>query len=99
MAMGRRKPRQESLFVTTDQLAQAPGHSFYRKINELWDDAGCDCWFEGRCQPYYEQEEARARKSLPPGVYFRMLFVAYFEGIDSQRGIAGRCADDLAVLA
>ena len=97
MAMGRRKPRQESLFVTTDQLAQAPGHPFYRKLNALLDEAGFDRWVEGRCQPYYEQEEARGRKSLPPGVYFRMLFVGYFEGIDSQRGIAWRCADSLAL--
>src|SRR6187399_78285 len=97
MAMGRRKPRQESLFVTTDQLAQAPGHPFYRKLNALLDEAGFDRWVEGRCQPYYEQEEKRGRPSVPPGVYFRMLFVGYFEGLDSQRGIAWRCADSLAL--
>ncbi len=93
MAMGKRKPRQESLFVPTSELAQAPGHPFYQKLNALLDEAGFDRWVEGRCQAYYEQEEKRGRKSVPPGVYFRMLFIGYFENLDSQRGIARRCAD------
>ena len=97
MAMGKRKPRQESLFITADQLAQAPGHPFYQKLNALLEEAGFDRWVERRCRPYYEQDEPRGRKSIPPGVYFRMLFVGYFEGLDSQRGIAWRCADSLAL--
>jgi transposase len=97
MAMGKRKPRQESLFVAADQLAQAPGHPFYQKLNALLDEAGFDRWVERRCRQYYEQDEPRGRKSIPPGVYFRMLFVGYFEGLSSQRGIAWRCADSLAL--
>ena len=71
MAMGKRKPRQESLFVPTDQLAQAPGHPFYHKLNALLDEPGFDRWVELRCQPYYEQEEKQA--SVNP---------AYYAGID-----------------
>jgi transposase len=97
MAMGKRKPRQESLFVAADQLAQAPGHPFYQKLNALLDEAGFDRWVEQRCRQYYEQQEPRGRPSLPPGVYFRMLFVGYFEGLSSQRGIAWRCGDSLAL--
>jgi transposase len=97
MAMGKRKPRQESLFVAADQLAQAPGHPFYRKLNALLDEAGFDRWVERRCRQYYKQEETRGRPSVPPGVYFRMLFVGYFEGLGSQRGIAWRCADSLGL--
>jgi len=97
MAMGKRKPRQESLFVAADQLAQAPGHPFYQKLNALLDEAGFDRWVERRCRQYYEQDEKRGRPSVPPGVYFRMLFVGYFEGLGSQRGIAWRCADSLAL--
>ncbi|MGA3180646.1 MAG: transposase, partial [Verrucomicrobiota bacterium] len=37
------------------------------------------------------------RPSIPPGVYFRMLFIGYFEGLDSPRGIAWRCADSLGL--
>jgi IS5 family transposase len=97
MAMGKRKPRQESLFVPSHELAQAPGHPFYQKLNALLDEAGFDRWVEQRCRQYYEHEEKRGRKSVPPGVYFRMLFIGYFEGIDSQRGIAWRCADSLGL--
>jgi transposase len=97
MAMGKRKPRQESLFVAANQLAQAPGHPFYQKLNALLDEAGFDRWVERRCRRYYEQDETRGRPSVPPGVYFRMLFVGYFEGLGSQRGIAWRCADSLAL--
>jgi IS5 family transposase len=97
MAMGKRKPRQESLFVATDQLAQAPGHPFYQRLNALLAEAGFDRWVEQRCREYYEHDEPRGRKSIPPGVYFRMVFVGYFEGLDSQRGIAWRCADSLAL--
>jgi transposase len=97
MAMGKRKARQESLFIPTAQLADAPGHPFYQRLNALLAEAGFDRWVEQRCREYYEQDEPRGRKSIPPGVYFRMLFVGYFEGLDSQRGIAWRCADSLAL--
>lgn len=97
MAMGKRRQKQEALFITTEGLARSPGHPFYRKLNELLAEAGFDRWIEGRCERYYEQEEQRGQRSIPPGVYFRMLLVGYFEGIDSQRGIAWRCADSLSL--
>lgn len=97
MAMGKRKARQESLFIAGDRLAAAPGHPFYQKLNALLDEAGFDRWIEGRCMGYYEQTEKRGQPSIPPGVYFRMVFVGYFENLDSQRGIAWRCADSLAL--
>jgi transposase len=97
MGMGKRWSRQESLFIATEQLAQAPGHPFYQKLNALLAEAGFDRWVESRCEQYYQGDDVRGRKSIPPGVYFRMLFVGYYEGIDSQRGIAWRCADSLAL--
>jgi len=93
MAMGRRKPRQQSLFVATEKLVRSQGHPFYRKLNELLAEAGFDRWIESRCEQYYEREEKRGQPSVPPGIYFRMLLIGYFEGIDSQRGIAWRCGD------
>ncbi len=98
MAMGRRpRERQEALFIASEGLGQSPGHPFYRKLNELLAEAGFDRWIEGRCQRYYATEENRGQPSIPPGVYFRMLLVGYFEDIDSQRGIAWRCADSLSL--
>src|SRR5277367_5214282 len=99
MAMGKRKRRQESLFITVDNLPRSDGHPFYQKLNALLAEAGFDRWIEARCRSFYEQEEKRGKPSIPPGVYFRMLLVGYFEGIDSQRGIAWRCADSLSLRA
>ena len=97
MAMGKRKQRQESLFITAEDLPRSDGHPFYQKLNALLAEAEFDRWIEGRCRRYYEQKEQRGKPSIPPGVYFRMLLIGYFEGIDSQRGIAWRCADSLSL--
>jgi transposase len=98
MAMGkRREERQGALFVATDRLPKAAGHPFYQRLNQLLAEAGFDAWIEDRCRRYYATRESRGRPSIAPGVYFRMLLVGYFEGIDSQRGIAWRCADSLGL--
>ena len=91
MAMGKRQPKQAELFIATAELPGSPGHPFYRKLNSVLGEAGFDPFVESLCAPFYSQ--AAGRLSIPPGTYFRMLFVGYFEGIDSQRGIAWRCSD------
>ncbi len=98
MALGRRRSsHQGELFLTSADLPQSPGHAFYDRLNELLTEADFDRFVEDLCQPHYAHEIGRP--SLPPGTYFRMLFVGYFEGIDSQRGIAWRCADSFSLRA
>jgi len=97
MAMGKRRQRQEALFIMADCLPQSDGHPFYKKLNSLLAEAEFDRWIEQRCGRFYEQEETRGQPSIPPGVYFRMLLVGYFEDISSQRGIAWRCGDSLSL--
>ena len=94
MAIGKRKPKQEELFIPTVQLAAGPGHPFYRKLNQVLAGGGFDDFTETLCAPYYK---AGGRPGIPPGTYFRMLFIGYFEGLDSPRGIAWRCADSLSL--
>jgi transposase len=94
MALGKRKPKQDELFIPTAKLATGPGHPFYAKLNEVLADAGFDEFVEELCVRYYKEG---GRPGIPPGVYFRMLLIGYFEGLDSQRGIAWRCADSLAL--
>src|SRR5471032_2149435 len=91
MALGKRKREEQGLWIATTELPKSPGHPFYKKLNELLAEAKFDAWIEERCQPYYA--EKLGRPSIPPGVYFRMILVGYFEGIASQRGIAWRCSD------
>lgn len=98
MALGRRRSsHQGELFVTSADLPQSPGHAFYDRLNRLLAEADFDRFVEDLCRPHYADEVGRP--SVPPGTYFRMLFVGYFEGIDSQRGIAWRCADSLSLRA
>ena len=82
------------MWVATGELPQSPGHVFYEKLNEVLAAGGFDAWVEKQCLPYYG---TKGRPSIPPGVYFRMLLVGYFEGIGSQRGISWRCADSLSL--
>lgn len=96
MAMGNRKEEaQPSFWSPTHKLVQSAGHPFYRRLNEILSGGGFDRFAESQCGKFYA--EGRGRRSIPPGVYFRMLMVGYFEGIDSERGIAWRCEDSLAL--
>lgn len=96
MAMGKRETEQQrDLFITHDKLPRSPGHVFYDKLNCLLREGGFDAHVEALCEPYYAK--GKGRPSVPPGVYFRMLLVGYFEGINSQRGIAWRCSDSLSL--
>jgi len=91
MALGNRRREQQELLVATTSLPQSPGHPFYKKLNELLAEAKFDDYVEQLCRPHYA--EGVGRPGIPPGVYFRMLVIGYFEGLDSQRAIAWRCSD------
>src|SRR6476646_8761238 len=97
MAMGTRKDRQrqEDLWITYAELATAPGHPFYQCLHTLLDQEKVDQFAEGECVHFYADKNGRP--SLTPGTYFRSLLIGYFEGIDSERGIAWRVADSLAL--
>jgi len=94
MAMGERGGEQQELWVATQDLPKSPGHPFYEKLNRILSAAGFDKAVETMCAEYYAKA---GRPSIPPGVYFRMLLIGYFEGIGSQRGIAWRCQDSISL--
>jgi transposase len=95
MAMGIRDGEQSPLWVVTADLPQSPGHPFYDRLNALLDAHDFDRFVEKQCLRFYPS--AMGRPSLTPGRYFRLLLLGYFEGIDSERGIAWRAIDSLAV--
>jgi transposase len=96
MAMGTRKKRerQEGLWYEAE-LPAAPGHPFYKRLNEVLDKAGFDGFCESECAQFYH--EKLGRPSLAPGLYFRVMMIGFFEGLDSERGIAWRLADSLTL--
>ena len=95
MALGRQRDRQSELLVTWAEMPRSPGHVFYDRLQTELVTADFDSFVERQCAPYYAAR--RGRPSLPPGRYFRMLLVGYFEGIDSERGLEWRCADSLSL--
>jgi transposase len=95
MAMGRQRDRQSEILLSWDELPKSPGHVFYDRLQEVLIEAGFDAFVESLCKPYYAP--VMGAKSLPPGRYFRMHLVGYFEGIDSERGLEWRCTDSLSL--
>lgn len=95
MALGRQSSqRQGEFWIATSESAIGPRHVFYERLNAILGEADFDTWIEELCEPYYAEG---GRPSIPPGVFYRMMYVGYFEGIDSQRGIAWRCEDSLSL--
>ncbi|MGB0716808.1 MAG: hypothetical protein ACPGXK_13075 [Phycisphaerae bacterium] len=78
MALGKRIRGEQNQWVATYDLPKSPGHHFYDKLNGVQEEAGFDEHVEGICEPYYS--DGRGRPGVPPGVYFRMLLIGYFEG-------------------
>src|SRR5712692_7594158 len=96
MAMGRRsKERQEQLWVEAKRMSKGPGHPFYDQLNQILAKSDFDSYVEEVCKQFYAK--TMGRPSLPPSVYFRLMLIGYFEGVDSERGIAWRVADSLTL--
>jgi transposase len=83
------------MWLGATELPKSPGHKFYESLNELLRSSGFDCEVERLCGPYFDAN--LGRPSVAPGVYFRMLLVGYFEGIESERGLEWRCSDSLSL--
>src|SRR3984893_134384 len=97
MAMGtrRKRQRQRELWVAASDLPATAANPFYQRVNALLDEHYFDGFVEGLCQPFYDR--TIGRPGVAPGIYFRLLLVGYFEGVDSERGIAWRAGDSLAI--
>jgi transposase len=96
MAMGKRREQQQSLFIATRDVVSGPANAFYDRLNHILDEHNFDRKVEHLCRRFYKSDK-RGRPSMAPGVYFRLLLIGYFEGLDSERGIAWRVADSLSL--
>jgi transposase len=96
MAMGRkRKRQQDTMWVATSDLPKSPGHPFYKRLNQVLAANSFDAFVEAACRRFYAVK--LGRPSLPPGRYFRLMLLGYFEGLGSERAMAWRAADSLAI--
>lgn len=97
MGKRQRRPTQTSMWVATQDLPRTAAHLFYTRLNQILDKARFDDYVESLCQRFYANEIGRP--GLPPGRYFRLPLIGYFEGLDAERAIAWRAADSFALRA
>src|SRR5215467_10013941 len=95
MAMGTRREHQDGLWIPSCTVARPASHPFYERLSQLLAQHDFDRFVEGKCERFYAT--TMGRPGLAPGIYFRLLLVGYFEGIDSERGIAWRVGDSLSL--
>ena len=97
MAMGKRPTARQALpmWVHSEDLPTSDGHPFFERLNRILEESGFDAFVERLCSSFYA--ERLGRPSLQPGRYFRLLFIGFFEGVSSERGIAWRVADSLSL--
>jgi transposase len=98
MAMGtrRKRERQQDLWIATSDVVETPANAFYDRLNQILEEHKFDAKVERLCQKFYKKSPY-GRPSMTPGVYFRSLLIGYFEGLESERGIAWRTADSLSL--
>jgi transposase len=92
MALGKRKPVEQPLFITLEEL-NVRSHPYYDSVNKVLDAHQFDLFVEQLCTKFYDDGARSGRPGVAPGIYFRCLLIGYFEGIDSERGIDWRCND------
>ncbi len=93
MSMGHMEPEQGEFWIVSGAI-KTPGHPFFKKLNALLAQHDFDERVAALCRLYYAKSSGRP--SIPPGRYFRMLMIWYFEDICSERGLAWRCEDSLS---
>jgi transposase len=74
--------RTTELWIPTTDLPLASSRPFYRRLNEALRLGDFDTFVKRACQKFYAGR--MGRPSLPPAVYFRLLLIGYFEGLDSD---------------
>ena len=92
----RKRERQQGFWIATSDVVETPANVFYDRLNQVLDQHKFDAKVERLCRKFYKQSPY-GRPSMAPGIYFRSLLIGYFEGLDSERGIAWRTADSLSL--
>jgi hypothetical protein len=59
--------------------------SVLRATEQILDQHNFDGYVEDLCERFYVHG---GRPGVPPGRYFRLLLIGYFEGLDAERAIA-----------
>ena len=95
----RKEPeKQREFWIETRRLPKLSAGGFFRKVEEVLAEIGFGEEVHRLCRAAYSQR-SDGRPGIDPVVYFKMLMVGFFENLPSERAIAARCEDSLAVRA
>ena len=93
----KKRPLQKEFWVVAERLPKVSPSRFYELLNRILEEMGFAKEVWERCAPAYAEVSRGGRPGIDPVVYFKMLMIGFFEGIESERQIAARCADSLSL--
>ena len=92
----KKKAAQPELFIATQELSRSAKSTFYTKLDETLEEFGFAEKVRAICAPAYAQSNI-GRPGIDPVVYLKMIMIGFFEDLPSERAIAARCADSIAI--
>lgn len=92
------KVAQQEFWIPTQELPKSPKSTFYSRLQETLDSLEFEAQIRSICAPFYKQS-GTGRPGIDPAVYVKMIMVGFFEDLPSERSIAARCADSIAIRA
>src|ERR1039457_2402530 len=96
MFSAKKKASQPELWINADRVVRPAKCSFYSKLDETLESFGFASKVRELCAPAYNNS-GNGRPGIDPAVYMKMMMVGFFEDLTSERGIAARCADSIAI--
>ncbi len=96
MFSAKKKASQPEFWINADQVVVPVKCSFYSKLEETLEGFGFADKVRELCAPAYDKS-GNGRPGIDPAVYMKMMMVGFFEDLSSERAIAARCADSIAI--
>ena len=90
------KSAQPEFWIAAAQVAKPAKSTFYAKLDETLDSFGFAVKVRALCAPAYKSNGS-GRPGIDPVVYLKMMMVGFFENLPSERAIASRCEDSIAI--
>lgn len=96
MFSAKKKASQPELWINAGEVVMPAKCSFYSKLEETLESFGFADKVRELCASAYDQS-GNGRPGIDPAVYLKMMMVGFFEDLPSERAIAARCADSIAL--
>lgn len=96
MFTAKKKAAQAEFWIAADQGVTSTKNGFYAKLDETLESFDFAAKVRALCAPAYAKSGV-GRPGIDPVVYLKMLMAGFFEDLPSERAMAARCADSIAI--